>query len=177
MYRVLFALGGGLLLAGCSSTSDWMNLDSLKPAPITESVQIESEPAGATATLSTGQSCKTPCAVSVPTDKPFSVTFALAGYQSASEQVEAVSVDGAMKLNPNPISAELVPAPVQPKPAAKKPARKKTSAAKPAAPKPAATAAAPKPATTAAAPPPAAAPAPAPAATSSGWPSPPQQQN
>jgi hypothetical protein len=170
MYRVLFALGGGLLLAGCSSTSDWMNLDALKPAPITESVQIESEPAGATATLSTGQSCKTPCAVSVPTDKPFSVTFALAGYQSASEQVEAVSVDGTMKLNPNPISAELVPAPVQPKPAKKPAARKKTSAAKPAA-KPAA----PKPATTAAAPPPAAAPAPAPAA-SSGWPSPPPQQ-
>jgi hypothetical protein len=170
MYRVLFALGGGLLLAGCSSTSDWMNLDALKPAPITESVQIESEPAGATATLSTGQSCKTPCAVSVPTDKPFSVTFALAGYQSASEQVEAVSVDGTMKLNPNPVSAELVPAPVRPKPAAKKPARKKTSAAKPA-PKPAA----PKPAATAAAPAPAPA-APAPAA-SSGWPSPPQQQN
>jgi hypothetical protein len=164
MYRVLFVLSGGLLLAACSSTPDWMSLDSLKPAPITESVQFETEPAGATATLSTGQNCKTPCSVAVPADKPFSVTFTLTGYQPASEEVESVLVDGSTKLRPNPVSAELTPAPPPPKPA-KKPVRKKTSAAKPAA------AAAPKPKTAAAPPPPAAsAPAPAPAA-SSPWPS------
>ncbi|HVV78436.1 MAG TPA: PEGA domain-containing protein [Pseudolabrys sp.] len=162
MYRVLFVLSGGLLLAACSSTPDWMSLDALKPAPITESVQFETEPAGATATLSTGQNCKTPCAVTVPADKPFSVTFTLTGYQPASEEVESVLVDGSTKLRPNPVSAELTPAPPPPKPA-KKPARKKTSAAKPAA--------APKPKAAAAPPPPAAsAPAPAPAA-SSPWPS------
>ena len=163
MYRVLFVLGGGLLLAACSSTPDWMSLDALKPAPITESVQFETEPAGATATLSTGQNCKTPCAVAVPTDKPFSVTFTAAGYQPASEQVESVLLDGSMKLRPNPVTTELTPAPPPPKPA-KKPAprKKKTSSAKPA----------PKPATTTAAAPAAAAPAPAPAAASSSpWPS------
>jgi hypothetical protein len=161
MYRVVVVLGGGLLLAACSSTSDWVNLDALKPAPITESVQLETEPAGATATLSTGQNCKTPCAVALPTDKPLSVTFTLAGYQPASELIESVVVDGAPKLQPNPVSAELVPAPASAKPPAKKPApRKKTSSAKPA-PKPAAT--------TAAAPAPAAS-APAPAAGSP-WPS------
>jgi hypothetical protein len=160
MYRVLFVLGGGLLLAACSSTSDWMSLDALKPAPITESIQFETEPAGAVATLSTGQNCKTPCSISVPADKPVSVTFTLAGYQPASEQIESVLVDGTTKLRPNPVSAEMTPAPPPPKPAPKKPARKKTSAAKPAAPKPAAT--------TAAAPAPA---APAPAAASSPWPS------
>jgi hypothetical protein len=159
MYRVLFVLGGGLLLAACSSSSDWMSLDALKPAPITESIQFETEPAGAVATLSTGQNCKTPCSISVPTDKPVSVTFTLAGYQPASEQIESVLVDGSTKLQPNPVSAEMTPAPPPPKPAAKKPVRKKTSAVKPAAPKPAAT--------TAAAPAPA---APAPAAASSPWP-------
>src|SRR5689334_6518512 len=136
MYRVLFVLSGGLLLAACSSTPDWMSLDALKPAPITEAVQFETEPAGATATLSTGQNCKTPCSVTVPADKPFSVTFTLTGYQPASEEVESVLVDGSTKLRPNPVSAEMTPAPPRPKPA-KTRVRKKTSAAKPAAgPKP-----------------------------------------
>jgi hypothetical protein len=140
MYRVLFVLGGGLLLAACSSTPEWMSLDALKPAPIMEAIQFETEPAGATATLSSGQNCKTPCSISVQADKPISVTFTLAGYQPASEQLEAVLVDGSTKLQPNPVSAELTPAPPPPKPAPKKkPARKKTSAAKP---KPAATTAA-----------------------------------
>jgi hypothetical protein len=161
MYRVLFVLGGGLLLAACSSTPDWMSLDALKPAPITESVQFETEPAGATATLSTGQNCKTPCAVTVPADKPFSVTFTMAGYQPASEQVEAVLMDGTTKLRPNPVTAELTPAPPPPKPAKKPAPRKKTSAAP-----------APKPATTTAAAPAPAAPAPA---ASSPWPAAPKQ--
>jgi hypothetical protein len=170
MYRVLFVLSGGLMLAACSSTPDWMSLDSLKPAPITESVQFESEPAGATATLSTGQNCKTPCSITVPADKPFSVTFTLAGYQPDTEQVEAVAVDGTTKLHPNPVLTELTPAPQAPKAAPKKPARKKTSAAKPKA--------APKPATTAAAPAPAPAPSTATApAAASPWPTPPQQQH
>lgn len=165
MYRVLFVLGGGLLLAACSSTPEWMSLDALKPAPIMESIQFESEPAGATATLSSGQNCKTPCSISVQADKPVSVTFTLAGYQPASEQLEAVLVDGSTKLQPNPVSAEMTPAPPPPKAAPKKkPVRKKTSAAKPA----------PKPATTTAAAPAAAAPAPAPAPAAGGtlpWPS------
>lgn len=168
MYRVLFVLSGGLLLAACSSTPDWMSLDSLKPAPITESIQFESEPAGATATLSTGQNCKTPCSVTVPADKPFNVTFTLAGYQPDTEQVEAVAMDGTVKLRPNPVLAELIPAPQAPKPAPKKPAKKKTSAAKPKA--------APKPATTAAAPAPAPATSASAPAASSSWPAPPTQQ-
>ena len=160
MYRVLFVLSGGLLLAACSSTPEWMSLDAFKPAPITQAVQFETDPAGATATLSTGQNCKTPCSISVPADKPLSVTFTLAGYQPASEQIEAVESG----LQPNPVTAELAPAPPA-KPAAKKPAlRKKTSAA----PKPKA-AAKPAAATTAAAPAPAA--APAAQGTSSPWPS------
>jgi hypothetical protein len=170
MYRVLFVLGGGLLLAACSSSSDWMNLDALKPAPITEAIQFETEPAGATATLSTGQTCTTPCSLTVPVDKPFSVTFTLTGYQPASEQIESVLVDGTTKLRPNPATAEMIPAPPPPKPAPRKPVRKRTTAAKKPAPKPAPAAAT--------APPPAPAVPPPPAAASSPWPSttPTQQQ-
>jgi hypothetical protein len=175
MYRVFFVLSSGLLLAACSSTPDWLNLDALKPAPITDSIQFESEPIGATATLSTGQSCKTPCSVSVPADAPFSVTFSLAGYQPDTEQVESVLSDGTTRLRPNPVVAELTPAPpVKPAPVKKKPSKKKPVAAKPAA-KPISTAAAPAPAPAAAA---AAAPmtAAAPPAANSPWPAAPQTQ-
>src|SRR5689334_2117191 len=169
MYRVLLVLGGGLLLAGCSSTPDWMNFDAFKPAPPTDSVAFESSPAGATATLSTGQNCKTPCSLTVPSDKPFSVTYTLTGYQPESLQVESVMVDGAVRLQPNPVVAELTAAPPA-KPAPKKPAKKKVSAAKP---KPATTAAAPAGTATA----PAAATAAAPAATTtSPWPAPTTQK-
>jgi PEGA domain len=168
MYRVILVLGGGLLLAGCSSTPDWMNFDAFKPAPPTDSVAFESSPAGATATLSTGQNCKTPCSLTIPSDKPFSVTFSLTGYQPESMQVESVMADGAVRLQPNPVVAELTAAPPA-KPAPKKPAKKKVSAA--AKPKPATTAAAP--ASTTAAPATAAAPS---AAATSPWPGPPTQK-
>jgi PEGA domain len=166
MYRVFFVLGGGLLLAACSSTPEWLSLDALKPAPITDSIQFESEPTGATATLSTGQNCKTPCSVSVPADAPFSVTFSLPGYQPDTEQVESVLADGATRLRPNPVVAELTPAPppAKPAPAKKKTIKKKPTAAKPAT-KPTSTAAAPAPTT-----------ASAPAAATSPWPTAPQTQ-
>jgi hypothetical protein len=186
MYRVFFVLGGGLLLAACTSQS-W-NLDALKPEPLTDAVQFESEPPGATATLSIGQNCKTPCTLRVPTNAPFSVTFALPGYQPDTEQVELVAMgDGTNRLNPNPVVAELTVAP----PAPKKPARKTTTVKKKTVtttttrtvttkPRPAA---APKPASSSiAAPPAAAAPAPAPTAASapppagSPWPSNPPKQ-
>jgi hypothetical protein len=169
MYRVFFVLAGGLLLASCSSTPEWMSLDALKPGPITDSVQFESEPAGATATVSSGQNCKTPCSIALPVDAPVSVTFTLQGYQPDTEQLESVAADGGAKLQPNPVVVELTPAPPPAKPTTKKkPAKKKTSATKPApAPAAATTAAAPAPATSAA----------APATATSPWPStPPAQQ-
>jgi hypothetical protein len=181
MYRVLFVLGGGLLLGACTSQS-W-NLDALKPEPLTDAVQFESEPPGATATLSIGQNCKTPCSLRVPTSAPFSVTFTLPGYQPDTEQVELVAMgDGTSKLNPNPVVAELSAAP----PVVKKPARKPTTVRKKTVTTTSKTvtttrkpAPAPAPASSAA---PAAAPAPAPAAVSapppagSPWPSNPPKQ-
>ena len=81
MYRVIAIVCGGLALAACSSTSDWMNLDALKPAPIMDTVRFESTPPGADAKTSNGQTCRTPCALALPTNAPLTVAFSLNGYQ------------------------------------------------------------------------------------------------
>ena len=103
-----------------------------------ETVRFESEPPGAEAKSSGGQTCRTPCALAIqqPDSGGVAVTFTLTGYQSATEQIELVSQgDGTSKFRPNPILVQL-----DPQPAPAKPARKRVSAkpaAKPA-PKPAA---------------------------------------
>jgi hypothetical protein len=164
MYRVIAVAIGGLLLAGCSSSSEW--LDGLKPGPTLDTVRFESEPPGADAKTSNGQSCKTPCALALPVDAPLTVTFTLTGFQPAQETLEPVDNSGSLlQLRPNPVMVELTPAPPPPKPAAKPRAPARKPAAKPAA-------AAPKPATTAA---PAPAPTAAPPSGSSPWPAPRQQ--
>ena len=163
MHRVIVVVIGALALAACSSTPDWMNLDGLKPAPIMDNVRFESEPPGAEAKTSTGQTCRTPCALALPVSGPMTVTFTLNGYQPETETVEPVVMAGSpTQLRPNPVVVELTPAPPPPKPV-KKPAKKKP--AKPAAARTnPATAAAPAPMT---APPQQQAPAP--------WPSTPQR--
>lgn len=173
MYRVIAIIGGALALAACSSSS--MNLDVFKPAPAMDSVQFESDPPGAEAKISNGQTCRTPCALALPTEAPLTVTFTLNGYQPETENLEVVqNTGGPPSLRPNPVSVELTaaPPPAKPtkkptkkRPAAKKPAAKTT--AKPAAKKPAAK----KPAAAAPQSAPASAPAPAPMNAE-----PPQQQ-
>ena len=150
MYRVIAIVSGGLALAACSSTSDWT--DALKPTPAMDTVRFESEPPGADARTSNGQTCRTPCALALPTNAPMSVTFTLNGYQPESENIEPVSSGfGTPGFQPNPVQVELTPAAPPPKPV-KKPVTKKKSTAKPAAkPKPQ-TSTAPAPAATEAAP-------------------------
>jgi hypothetical protein len=145
MYRVLTIVSGAMALAACSSSPDWMNLDALKPSPILDTVRFESEPPGAEAKASNGQSCRTPCALALPINAPMTATFALNGFLPESETIEPVSATGSpTQFRPNPVTVELAAAPPQP---AKKPAPKKKAApsgkpaAKPAArPKPAAAA-------------------------------------
>lgn len=171
MYRVIAIVGGALALAACSSTPDWMSLDGLKPGPVMDTVRFESEPPGADVKTASGQTCKTPCALALPSDAPQTVTFTLNGYLPETDQLEVISTTGsAPQLRPNPVLAELQPAPPPPKPV-KKPARRKPAAKKPAAAKPAA-------AKPVAAKPAAAAPAPAAAApaASSPWPTAPAPQ-
>src|SRR6476661_6105432 len=82
MRRVIVILASGLALAGCAGGGGNFNTDwfpKFEPAPV--NIQFVSEPAGAEAKTSTGQTCKTPCSIAMPADKEFSVSFALAGYQ------------------------------------------------------------------------------------------------
>ena len=155
MYRVIAVVGAALVLAACSSDSDVFKSGYFRMEPVLDTVRFESEPPGAVAKISTGQSCTTPCALALPGGKPFDVTFTLNGYQPDVEKVTAFDVgDGTTKLRPNPVLAELTPLPPppkkkrrrrvihhRPKAAAKKPAPK------PMAPKPAAAPAAPPPMT------------------------------
>ena len=143
MYRFLVVVASGLALTACASA----DLDFLKPAPQMDTLRFESEPPGAEAKTSTGQSCRTPCALAVEANAALTVTFSLNGFQSESVSVELVGMgDGTTKLRPNPVMVQLKSAgpppkkkPTPRKPGAKKPAAK-PAAAKPAAAKPAAAA-------------------------------------
>jgi hypothetical protein len=146
-------------------------------------VRVESIPAGAEASIGSGPTCKTPCTLSAPASSgTYNVTISLTGYQPRTIPVRIAtareswdSADAgqgtaaATTIDPDPVVAELTPAPGSGAAAA----RKKPPAAsiKPAK-KPVAAAAAP------AAPAPSAPPAPAapPMPTPSGFGPPPAQQ-
>jgi len=128
MRRVIVIALSGAALAGCSSFS----LDSLKPAPQVVQLQLESVPSGAEARTSTGQTCKTPCSVSVPApDTGFSVSFGLPKFHPETVPVQVVNIPGdfgspdVLKVEPNPVVAQLRPAGPPPKPIRAKPKKPK----------------------------------------------------
>lgn len=102
-----------------------------KSGPSTEVLRIESEPPGADARTSQGQTCRTPCELTVPTDNELAVTVQMTGYQPQTMPIRLDGKGGDSRLQPNPVYVELQPAapvkPAKPAPAAKK----KTSAASP----------------------------------------------
>ena len=166
MSRVIAVMACGFMLAACSATMP--SLDFLKSTPQPETLAIESEPPGAEAKTSLGESCRTPCKLSVQPGSEFSVTLALSGYQPQTVSVRP-EADGP-RLAPNPVRVDLRPA----APAKKLVAKKKkpvAAAARPAAPPPMASAASPPPPTSAPAPAPAPALAPAPSAPTEAAPS------
>jgi hypothetical protein len=71
MSRVIAVMACGFMLAACSTTMP--SLDFMKSAPQAESLAIESEPPGAEAKTSLGQSCRTPCQLSVQPGSEFYV--------------------------------------------------------------------------------------------------------
>jgi hypothetical protein len=159
--RVIAVAASGFVLAACSMSMPGF----MRSAPPTEVLRIESEPPGADARTAEGQSCRTPCELTVPATSELAISFALQGYQPQTISVRAEATPGASnvpgaaptRLQPNPVYAELAPT-TPPKKNRKSPPRKKVIAKK-AAPPPAD--AAPPPA----APPPAATPKQPPSAT------------
>jgi hypothetical protein len=108
-------------------------------------LEFESEPPGADVKTSTGQTCRTPCALSVAANE-LTATFTLNGYQPQTVPVRmSVSTEGVdpatgqvppPRMMPNPVYTELmlaVPVRRPPPPPAAKPAQKKKpkTAAKP----------------------------------------------
>jgi hypothetical protein len=175
MRRVIVVIAWGLVLAACSTTMP--SLDFMKSAPQAETLVLESEPPGAEARTSLGQSCRTPCQLAVQPGSEFSVTLSLSGYQPQTVAVrpEAQGASPAPRLAPNPVHVNLQAVKPPKKPVAKK--KTPVAATRPAASRPLASAAptpAPTPASTAA---PALAPTlssaaeAAPSATNYPWPS------
>ena len=108
--RIIVVVAAGLGLAGCSSFS---MPEMFKSTPPVVKVQLESLPAGADARTSTGESCKTPCSVSISAENNFTVTFSLPKYQSETVQAQVVrdpANPGFSNVDPNPVYAELQPA-------------------------------------------------------------------
>jgi hypothetical protein len=121
MSRVIAVMACGFMLAACSTTMP--SLGFMKSAPQAESLAIESEPPAAEAKTSLGQSCRTPCQLSVQPGSEFSVTLALSGYQpqTVSVRPEAGSPTAAApRLAPNPVHVDLQAVAPPKKPAAKK---------------------------------------------------------
>ena len=98
----------------------------LSRVPSLDTVSLESEPPGAEAKASNGQTCRTPCALALPVDAASSVTFTLNGYLPETERLEAIRPPGEPpRLRPNPVVVELTAGrspPASQKAAAKKPA-------------------------------------------------------
>ena len=113
----------GFALASCSPLSS--NLPSFGLIfPTTDAtLTIDSNPPGASVSTSSGGSCQTPCLLSVPVIEEFTVTYTLAGYLPRTVSVRPVPVEKTAlvdmtppRLEPNPVLADLEPAPPPPEP-------------------------------------------------------------
>jgi hypothetical protein len=106
--RTFVLIAGGLLVSGCS------NVPGLGGDPV--KIQFESNPPGAEVGLSSGGSCKTPCALPAP-DKSgsYAVTFDLAGYYTQTSGVRVTRdkpnwfAPENVAIDPNPVRTTLQP--------------------------------------------------------------------
>jgi hypothetical protein len=144
MRRVIVTVACGLLLAGCSSMPSMDFLPSLSGGGANIPVRFEAEPQGADVRTSSGQSCKTPCALALPA-ADFTATFSAPNYQPQTVPVQIRSPDvrsesefaGAAEFTPNPVVAVLEPAAPPPKRRAAPPKKPRPAAATSRAPAPA----------------------------------------
>jgi hypothetical protein len=122
--RVSVVAALGCALAGCSGVASNLPLSSLLPPPQTDAiVTIDSNPPGALASASNGGACQTPCALSASVTDPFTVTYTLEGYLPQTVAVRPIPAAKTAlidmtppTLEPNPVMAQLQPAPPPPPP-------------------------------------------------------------
>jgi hypothetical protein len=117
-FIIAIAAAGGAVLASCSG---------FFPGAPSIPVEFQSTPSGAEARTSMGQSCKTPCSISVPTpEDDFTVNFTLNHFEPMTIPVRITRTVGGVtmppmtSLNPNPVIAQLQPAAPPPARARKK---------------------------------------------------------
>lgn len=84
LFRILFVATSLVLASGCATVT----------RGTTESFVVESDPAGATVTSSTGWTCTTPCSVKVKRRSDFTLNIEKDGYRPVTATVTS-SVDGA----------------------------------------------------------------------------------
>ena len=126
MSQAIAATVFGLALDGCSAVNSNLpnlnvpNIDLFDP-PSTATLTIESTPPGAEARPSSGGLCRTPCALPVPLNEGFTVTYTLEGYLPQTVSVRSIRPEKSAlidmtpaRLDPNPVVAELQPAPPPP---------------------------------------------------------------
>jgi hypothetical protein len=113
-----------LLLTGCASWAPSLDfMPSLSGGGPSVSLTIESDPPGADAKTSLGASCRTPCMIPVAADREFTVSYALNGYlpqviavtprtpETTRLEPEIGGTPPLPDLSPNPVFAQLEPAP------------------------------------------------------------------
>ena len=117
------AVASALLLTGCGSWApSWDFMPSMSSGA-SVSLTIESDPPGAAAKTSLGASCRTPCMMPVAADREFTVSYALNGYlpqvvtvtprmpERTRFEPEVGGGAALPDLSPNPVFAQLEPAP------------------------------------------------------------------
>ena len=136
MSRVIAIVACGLILAACSMSMP--SMDFFRSGPATEVLRIESEPPGADARTAEGQSCRTPCELTVPATGEVPISFALQGYQPQTINVRAehrpqrACEASPARLQPNPVYAELTPSMPPPEEEDRRRPRKRSPPRKPA---------------------------------------------
>jgi len=107
MIRVIAAVACGFTVAACSASMP----SFFSSSPSKETLRFESEPPGAEVKTSAGQTCRTPCEVTVQPASELSATLALNGYQAQTVSLHAETPAGASspRLAPNPVFVDLKP--------------------------------------------------------------------
>jgi hypothetical protein len=126
MSRVIAVVACGLSVAACSVMP---NLNFFKRSETTEAVRFESAPPGAEVKTSSGQSCLTPCELTVQANTEFTATFTLKPYkpQTITLRPEMAAGADAPRLSPNPVYAQLNPSKRNKPVASAKPAATRTA--------------------------------------------------